>query len=171
LAPRRVSWPGAGEQPHDASVRGFDDLVDRVVAELEPGTDVVAQSMGGVVAVRLALRYPERLRRLVLVATSGGLDTGELGAADWRPPYRREYPRAAAWVTEEHVDHTDAIPDITAPTLLVWGARDPLSPVAVGHRLRERLPHAELHVIDDGTHSLAYDQPVTVAALIAAHLQ
>lgn len=92
-------------------------------------------------------------------------------ATDWRPPYRREYPRAAAWVTEEHVDHTDAIPDITAPTLLVWGARDPLSPVAVGHRLRERLPHAELHVIDDGTHSLAYDQPVTVAALIAAHLQ
>jgi pimeloyl-ACP methyl ester carboxylesterase len=44
------------------------------------GSDVVAQSMRGVVAVGLALTHQRKIRRLVLVATSGGLETSVLGA-------------------------------------------------------------------------------------------
>src|SRR3954469_557471 len=78
-------WPGAGDQPHDPAVRGFDDLVARVASRLDGPAAVVAQSMGGVVAVRLALAHPEKVSRLVLAATSGGVDVAGLGASDWRP--------------------------------------------------------------------------------------
>ena len=165
-----LSWPGLGDEPADPRVRGFDDLVALVEAELTEPCDVVAQSMGGIVAVRVALRHPDKVRRLVLVATSGGVDVARFGAADWREEYRREFPRASAWVTAERPDHTSEIGHIGAPTLLVWGDSDPISPVAVGEHLASLLPNATLRVIRGGTHGMAAEHPDDVAPLIAAHL-
>jgi pimeloyl-ACP methyl ester carboxylesterase len=167
-----LGWPGAGEEPHLPSVSGFEDLVTMAAAALAGPGDVVAQSMGGIVAIGLALRHPEQVRRLVLVATSGGIDVPGLGGADWRAEYRQEYPDAAPWITAERPDHTDAIEDITAPTLLLWSDDDPISPVAVGERLDELLPESELRVIPaGGGHGFARERPRTVASMIAAHLR
>ncbi|MCW2975681.1 MAG: alpha/beta hydrolase fold protein, partial [Actinomycetia bacterium] len=79
-----LAWPGLGAEPPDPGVHGFDDLVRLVEAELTEPSTLVAQSMGGIVAVRVALRHPGKVRRLVLVATSGGVDVELLGGADWR---------------------------------------------------------------------------------------
>lgn len=166
----RLNWPGAGEEPHDPSVRGFDDLVARAAAALERPSDLVAQSMGGVVAIRLALRHPASVRRIVLAATSGGIDVARLGGLDWREEYRETYPHAAKWISNERPDDAQAIKSITAPTLLLWGDHDPISPVSVGERLASLLPNATLHVIAHGTHSFAQDLPHAIAPLIAAHL-
>jgi pimeloyl-ACP methyl ester carboxylesterase len=166
-----LSWPGAGEQPHDPSVRGFEDLLALAAASLAAApSDLVAQSMGGAVAVALALRHPERVRRLVLAATSGGIDVQRLGAADWRADYRREYPAAAPWVSAPWPDHADALGRVRAPTLLLWGDADPISPLAVGERLAELLPGSVLRVIAGGGHDFAHEQPGVVASMIAAHL-
>lgn len=167
---RLLSWPGAGTEPHDPGIKGYDDLLDRAATAVRDGSDVVAQSMGGVVAIGLALSHPGKIRRLVLVATSGGLDVGRLGAEDWRAEYEAEYPAAAAWVTQ-HVDHTPGLPGIEIPTLLIWGDGDPISPVAVGRALDRALPHSALHVVRGGTHMLARERPDEVARLIADHLR
>ncbi len=164
-----LSWPGAGDEPPDARVRGFADLIEFAAGELAGHTDVVAQSMGGVVAIGLALRHPASIRRLVLVATSGGLDMNRLGVTDWRSEYRARFPRAAPWVWDERPDYGAAIATVTAPALLIWGDADPISPVAVGRRLADLLPDSALHVIP-GTHDLACENPDAVAGLIAAHL-
>jgi pimeloyl-ACP methyl ester carboxylesterase len=126
--------------------------------------------MGGVVAVRVALRNPDKVRRLVLVATSGGVDVERLGGSDWRTGYRESHPAAARWITEDRPDHTEEIPSITAPTLLLWGDRDPVSPIAVAEHLASLLPNAALRVIPGGTHSLALDDAYEVAARIRDHL-
>jgi pimeloyl-ACP methyl ester carboxylesterase len=165
-----LSWPGAGDQPHDPRIRGFEDLVSLAAADLKGGADLVAQSMGGVVAVGLAVRHPEKVRRLVLVATSGGIDVVALGGAEWRDEYRREFPRAAPWVLEERLDYTDSIASVSAPTLLIWGDSDPISPVAVGERLNEMLPNCTLRLVAGGTHTLALEHPDAVASLIVDHL-
>lgn len=164
------SWPGAGMEPHDPPINGYDDLVERAAAALPDGGDVIAQSMGGVVAIGIAVAHPRKVRRLVLVATSGGLDVERLGVADWRAEYRAEFANAAAWVTEQHIDHTPELPELCVPTCLIWGDSDPISPLGVGQALEATLPHANLHVIPGGTHMLARDRPEEVAELILRHL-
>ena len=93
-------WPGLGDQPHDPAIKGMDDLVRLVAAKMDGPVDLVAQSMGGVIAARLAIEQPQNVRRLVLTVTSGGVDMAGLGASDWRADYRKSFPRAAAWITE-----------------------------------------------------------------------
>jgi pimeloyl-ACP methyl ester carboxylesterase len=165
-----LGWPGLGDQPADPTVRGFDDLVRLAEAELDEPVALIAQSMGGIVAVRLALRHPDRVERLVLAVTSGGVDVAGLGAVDWRIEYRRNFPNAASWVFDGWGDHTADLPRLTAPTLLLWGDRDPISPVAVGEHLASLLPNARLCVLPGGTHALSTEQAPAVAALIRAHL-
>ena len=165
------SWPGAGHEPHDPRVRGFDDLISRVASEIENQTDLVAQSMGGIVAIGIALRHPRKVRSLVLTATSGGLDVAALGADDWRDDYRAEYPNAAPWIWEEHIDYGEELSSIRKPTLLIWGDSDPLSPSSVGERLAELMPATSHKVVAGGTHALARDHADEVAALIAEHLR
>ena len=165
-----VGWPGLGAQPHDPAVRGFEDLVRLVRERLVEPVDLVAQSMGGVVAARLALEVPDKVRRLVLTVTSGGVDMAGLGASDWREDYRRSNPQAAAWVTEQRVSPDLPVERIAAPTLLLWGDDDPISPVAVGRHLQARLPSARLHVVRGGRHDLARTHAAEVAPLIVRHL-
>ena len=167
---RLLSWPGAGSQPHDPSVVGFDDLVVRAAAAVDEGSDVVAQSMGGVVAVGLALTHPPRIRRLVLVATSGSLEIDAFGAEDWRKGYVSAFPEAAPWVTEQHVDHGRELGDISVPTCLIWGDADPISPVAVGRAVAGALPRSTLHVVAGGTHMMGRERPDEIASLIIGHL-
>jgi len=166
-----LGWPGLGDQKHDPGVRGLDDLVRLAGAALDGPSAVIAQSMGGIVAVRLALARAERVTHLVLVATSGGVDVARLGAADWRADYRRLYPNAAPWILDVRPDHTAEIARIATPTLLIWGDRDPISPVAVGAHLASLLPRARLAVVPGGTHALAMEHAATVAALIRDHLE
>src|SRR5712692_501645 len=80
----RLDWPGLGAVPPRPDVAGFADLVRMTTALMDRPVDLVAQSMGGVVAVQAALEHPGAVRRLVLAATSGGVDTRCFGAVDWR---------------------------------------------------------------------------------------
>ncbi|HEU4328723.1 MAG TPA: alpha/beta fold hydrolase [Roseiflexaceae bacterium] len=167
-----LAWPGLGEQPPSADVRGFDDLVRLVEERMGDGpVDLLAQSMGGPVALQVALRNPGRVHRLVLAATSGGVDVSGLGGADWRPDYRRQFPRAAAWITDARPELTDLLPSIIQPTLLLWGDADPISPLAVGQRLQQLLPHATLVVVPGGDHAMVHDRPHDIAEVIVRHLQ
>jgi pimeloyl-ACP methyl ester carboxylesterase len=163
-------WPGLGNQPHDPTIGGMDDLVRLVAARIDEPVDLVAQSMGGVIAARLALERPHSVRRLVLVATSGGVDMAQLGAADWRADYRRSFPRAAEWMTAARSSLDLPVEKIAAPTLLIWGDADAVSPVTVGRHLQSRLPSAQLHILPGGDHDLAQKQPELVASLIDKHL-
>lgn len=171
LDKRYLAWPGLGNQPHSPSVRDFDDLVALVLAELgdEP-VDLLAQSMGGAVALRVALEHPQRVRRLLLAVTSGGLDVSALGGSDWRANYRASFPRAASWITETWPDYTNELGRVRQPTLLLWGDADPISPVAVGEQLRRVLPHAVLQVIEGGDHDIVATRAHEVLPHVLVHL-
>lgn len=168
---RYLGWPGLGHQPHAAHVRGFDDLVALVVAELgdEP-VDLLAQSMGGAVALRVALDHPHRVRRLVLAVTSGGLDVSALGGSDWRANYRASFPRAASWITEARPDYAGELGRVHQPTLLLWGDADAISPVAVGQQLQRVLPSATLQVLKDGDHDIVATRAHEVLPHVRLHL-
>lgn len=164
------SWPGLGDEPHDPAIAGIEDLVSLVHAHMDGPVDLVAQSMGGVVAARLALCHPALVRRLVLVVTSAGVNMAGLGTTDWRAEYRTRFPHAAGWIAEPRAAPALPVENIAAPTLLIWGDADPISPVAVGEHLQGRIPDATLHLVPGGGHDLAVTHADTVAAWIGRHL-
>ena len=64
----------------------------------------------------------------------------------------------------------DALPDVhrrmTAPVLLVWGARDPFFPVAKARTMVDTFPDARLVVVDDASLFVHEEQPAAVAAAL-----
>jgi pimeloyl-ACP methyl ester carboxylesterase len=166
-----VGYPGFGDVPPDPVVTSLDDLYRWVLERLPAGAShVVAQSMGGVLAARLAIEQPARVSRLVLAATSGGVDVARLDGADWRPEYRAALPDGPTWFVDDRTDLTDRLGEIRAPTLLLWSDWDPVSPAAVGRFLAERIPGARLAFIRGGSHVFANERPAEVAALLREHL-
>jgi pimeloyl-ACP methyl ester carboxylesterase len=164
-------WPGLGRIPARADVGSLDDLAGLVLDRAGDGpVDLVAQSMGGVVAMLVALARPTLVRRVVLTATSAGIDISPFGPEDWRPEYAQEYPGAASWILTERPDLSARLPTVAAPTLLVWSDADGISPLGVGRRLAQILPRAELVVIPGVDHMFARDHADLVVPHVLRHL-
>jgi pimeloyl-ACP methyl ester carboxylesterase len=70
-----VDLPGFGESelpPEDITIQGWARALDAVCAQLDvQAAAVVGNSMGGFASAELALAYPHRVERLVLVAAAG----------------------------------------------------------------------------------------------------
>ena len=59
---------------------------------------------------------------------------------------------------------------LTAPTLFLWGDKDPLGTPDDGRRLAEHMPHARLQVVQDASHLVWLDQPDDCGEAVAAFL-
>lgn len=175
LAHRReaflFSYPGLGDVPDNDAIRSLPDLAHWVASELPERCDVVAMSMGSTIALRLALDYPERIRRIVLVTPCGGVNAERFGALDWRDAFVAARPFAPRWFVTDKSDFTSQLGQIHAPTLLVLGEDDPIAPPAIGQFLVEQLPNARLEIVSDATHDLEEEHPAFLASLIEAHLR
>ena len=173
LGPRvLLGYPGFGDAPPAPEVRSLDDLFGWLLARLPAGPcHVVAQSMGGVLAVRLALEHPERVASLTLAATSGGLDVAALGGVDWRARFRAEHPGVPDWFERDRTDFTDRLGAIRAPTLVLHGDEDPICPPAVPALLAARIPGARSVLVRGGSHAFAHERPDEVAAAVREHLR
>jgi 3-oxoadipate enol-lactonase len=57
------------------------------------------------------------------------------------------------------IDFLDRLPAISVPTLVIAGADDPATPVSAARDIHERIPGAELVVIDDAAHLANVEQP------------
>jgi len=169
-----MAYPGFGGVPADPRVRSFDDLVARVGSAIDQPVALLAQSMGGALALGAVLGLPPEQRmlvtHLVLTVTSGGMDVAAMGGSDWRSEFHRKNPDVPRWFSDERRDLSPRLPELRIPSLLLWGDADPISPVAVGERLASLLPRATLHVLEGGDHDLAQTRAEEVAPLIDAHL-
>jgi poly(3-hydroxyoctanoate) depolymerase len=157
--------------PSDPSITCFKDLVISVASRIDRPTALVAQSMGGVLAIEATLRKPFLITHLVLAATSGGLNTARFGAIDWRGAFKQEQPNVPDWFTSYNSDLTAKLGAIDVPVLLIWGDQDPISPIAVGQELLHLFPHAELHVLAGGEHDVARTHSQSIAPVVEMHLQ
>jgi pimeloyl-ACP methyl ester carboxylesterase len=175
LAGRRtpilVEYPGFGGAPTEPSIRDLSDLSHFLLERLPWAFDLVALSMGGAVALHMAMTHPERIRSLVLVTTANGVDVQGLGGIDVREPFRRRRPDAPPWFLDDRTDLTPRLGVVASPTLLVFGDRDPVAPVRVGEHLEAHLGRARLEIVAGATHDLEAEQPDVLASLIEAHFR
>lgn len=165
-----LGWPGFGATPPDPFIRGIDDLVAKVVAQIDQPTALIAQSMGGVIAIRAALERPDLITHLVLAVTSGGIDVKSLGGQEWRSSFNEANPLLPRWFSSYQEDLSQKLSQVAMPVLLLWGDSDPISPVRVGERLASLLPCAHLHIVEGGDHDLAEAHASVIAPLIDEHL-
>ena len=175
LARRRPTqlceYPGLGGVEPNARLHNLADLQRHLLRSLPAQFDLVSMSMGGVLALRIALEQPQRLRKLVLMATSGGVDVAALGGVDWRDTFQKVQPELPRWFIEDRSDLTHELGRIHHPTLLIFGAADLIAPPEVGELLQKQLPRARLEVIPEATHDLEIDFPDLIASMIEAHLR
>ena len=160
-----VAYPSFGGYADDVDVQSFEGLQADVLNQIQQPSVVIAQSMGGIFAVQVALQKPEQVQALVLVATSGGIDLSPFQVADWREDYQQSFT-VPDWFVQHQSDLTGSLERIQCPVLLIWGDADPISPVAVGQALHRQISHAELHIVSQGQHDLAYVHAEHVAQLI-----
>lgn len=65
----------------------------------------------------------------------------------------------------------DNLPNIRVPTLLVFGAEDPLTPPRVGEYMRERISGARLEIIADAGHMTNLEKPDDFNRIVLAFLR
>jgi len=59
-----------------------------------------------------------------------------------------------------------ALRRVTTPTTLIWGERDPITPIVIAEQLKSALPRATLSIVPGAGHYVHVEQPDAVAAII-----
>jgi pimeloyl-ACP methyl ester carboxylesterase len=144
---------------------------------------LVGHSMGGQLSLHIGAQYPEVIRRLVLVNSTGiprGFRPAELvrlcrgllppgawGAPAFLPTIGLDSVRAGAIALGTSLrsllgdDVRPLLPRIEVPTAVVWGELDPFVPLYLGVQLARNIPDATLHVIAGAAHNPMIDRPET----------
>lgn len=165
-----IGYPGFGSVPMQESVYDFDSLSRHVLAQVDQPCIIIAQSMGGILALQAALQKPELVKGLVLIATSGGIDLSPFQVEDWRSAYKNQFLNYPDWFAAVHLDYASQLSKIKQEVLLLWGDADLISPVAVGRYLNQKFQHSTLHIIQHGDHLFAAQHASEVAEFVTEYL-
>jgi 3-oxoadipate enol-lactonase len=71
----------------------------------------------------------------------------------------------------ERMDLEDDLARIEAPTLVIAGADDPITPPDHGAHVASRIPDARMTVVADAAHLVNVQHPADVAALVLRHVR
>ena len=148
--------------------------------------NLIGHSLGGAVCARVAALWPDVVDRLVLVAPAGLIDRRRpsqyalpIAAAlrHARPRFLRVAAgdslraglvtvyRAGTQLLGDEVLR-DELASIQAPTLLVWGERDPIVRPRLAGEYQRAIPGAELVILAGAGHVPMSDQPDDFAAAV-----
>ena len=143
---------------------------------------IVGHSMGGVISLDFAFKFPERVKALVLVATSAKFDIptqklmelknnmesifGSLEKAkekmkdiDDRLVTNDLMVMLGDVMAVKKYDGTSHLSELKMPTLVIGGADDILAPVSYSEQLHASIKNSELRVIENAGHMVMVEAP------------
>lgn len=188
---------GASEQVADQSIEHYAATVSGVLHRLGRRKVILAgHSMGGAVALHVALEHPRLLKGLVLVATAAHLDalaltpdmllwalaampgkfkgmffgdlvTDEALAIAWDDVRRCSVETVMGdFAASRRFDFRGRLAQLDVPTLVLCGRDDLITPVRYSRRLQKEIPGATLVLIEKAGHMLPLESPEEVNAAI-----
>lgn len=202
--PVAVDLPGHGMSGRIASpsVPAYAAAVAETIARLAPGRFFVAgHSLGGAVALELALRYPKRVRGLILIATGAhfpalaatpslfllpvamapgkfrDLFLGEGVSREALALARAAVAGCPPDIIRADIDAAKAfdvrstLSGLRCPALILCGTEDHITPPRYAAWLQEGLAHCELVLIPGAGHMLPLERPEQVNAALARFLR
>jgi pimeloyl-ACP methyl ester carboxylesterase len=162
---------------------------------------LVGHSMGGAIAEQLALTQPDRTTALVLIATSPKLRVAPqllelaqsdfaaavelIGEWEWGPTAPAEIKQlgkrqlltnSPAVMLDDYracdaFDVRGQLKDITAPTLIVAGEADRLTPLKYAVFMAEQIPQARLCAVPEAGHMVMLEAADTVTQAVTDFLR
>jgi pimeloyl-ACP methyl ester carboxylesterase len=189
VAMLRFDYSGTGSSEgsfEDGTLERWIDEVTLVLDELAgQRVIIIGSSMGGWIALHLALRRPGRVASLVGIAAAPDFtDWGYSERLQERlmagETLRREFPDGGSqvttsgfWVSGQEMRLLESEIGIDCPVRLIHGDRDEDVPLEVAFRLKDRLRSRDVQVtvIKDGGHRLSEPHEIeailrTVASLL-----
>ena len=190
---------GASEAPKSAySVSDYAEIVAEFISKLTlTSVSLIGHSFGGRVAIKLAAQKPKLIQKLILIDSGGFRDESskknilKAGAKIVKPFFAHSFMRplrakiyksigaedyVATPVIQETFmkvigeDLTEDIQKISAPTLLIWGAKDAETPPSFGTRMNKLIAGSKLSVIAGAGHFSFIDKPDETAKLVGDFL-
>ncbi len=169
---------GHGQSDAPRSVYDMPELVDdmhAVVSALDVDDKfiLVGHSFGGAVCIEYALRYPERIAKLVLVATAGEYPLPKFASLLFHIPVRLALPfwrYRRRWDAEYHVlknmFHNNlhgwkawpVLESLHSETLVITGERDNYFPRYVYDDVARLIPGAEVYDIGSAKHKVQLER-------------
>ncbi len=152
---------------------------------------LMGHSMGGAIAIHLTAHAPELISRLILVNAAGiplqtplpALATRSIhsffqtGNGSFPLPLVRDVLQPhfhLLWQTAQEMKRSDfraELARITVPTLIIWGERDVMLPITLGHTLQEALPHATFITMPHCGHRPMLAQPALFSKSVLTFLR
>ncbi len=158
---------------------------------------LVGHSNGGRLALNFAVSYPDKVKKLILI-DSAGIPRTELKSRVKRATFKTlakigkpltksesarrwlyKIARARDYLNAEPIGRTTminllksdyqlALDKVQAPTFIIWGRHDPMTPLKDAFTMRRRIPLAhEPFIIEDAHHGPQFSHPAEVADYIA----
>ena len=184
---------GHGRTPDVEGPITFSAMTDDTIAFIDAvgigQADIVGWSDGAAVALRVALRRPDLVRRLVLIGQPVNSDGAHPQASEMvtklgvgiLPPFLRELYAAVSpdgpdhfdkvferlapqWINDHEIDVED-LHAIQAPTLLINGEQDIPTPEHAS-AMRDALPNGRLEILPGKDHGFPMEDPTTTGRVV-----
>lgn len=143
------------------------------VLDVPPKFILAGHSFGGSICVEYANAYPERLEKLILIATAGEYPLPRMAAWALRLPnafYRLWWRYRPRWNADIHVmkrmmlnnmfqwQGWSLLRNIRTPTLVITGQRDSYFPRHVFDELAKMIPNAEIYDVGSAKHKVQLER-------------
>ena len=200
IDPVMLKVPGLTSE--NERVWGIDDYVKwlkEIVDKEKSKVALIGHSNGGRIAVNFAIRYPERISKLILI-DSAGIYHNELPLALKRVIFKTlakvgrvlkgssvlknvfykvvgetDYKNASQNMKQTMInllnsDKSLKPEKIQNPTLIFWGSEDKITPVSDGRILNRLIKNSRLEIIENARHSPQFTDPEKVAEIIYGYI-
>ncbi|MBU2578852.1 alpha/beta hydrolase [Patescibacteria group bacterium] len=185
--------PGFGDAPLPTKSWSVSDYADFIFRFIQPHNldkfYLLGHSFGGRIAIKFSVKYPEKLKTLILVSSAGIKPkktlwqkalfiVAKIGRRfSFLPGHsflqkifykfivrKKDYLKTKGVMREtfKKVIGEDLIPylsQISTPCLLIWGEKDKMTPLSDAYLMKKKIQNSKLEIVPGAGHSIHLESP------------